>query len=106
MKTLTPIGIALALAALTINASAQQGGDGPQGKMEALTDVQTKQVATILSGYDAQALTAEQARAIHSAFRQAGLPGGPAINKAVEAAGFSPDKLRDLDQPPSAPGGG
>ena len=106
MKTLTPIGIALALAALTINASAQQGGDGPQGKMEALTDVQTKQVATILSGYDAQALTAEQARAIHSAFHQAGLPGGPAINEAVVAAGFSPDKLRDLDPPPSAPGGG
>jgi len=105
MKTLTPIAVALALAALTINASAQQGGDGPHGKMEALTDVQTKQVATILAGYDAQTLTAEQARAIHSAFHQAGLPGGPAINEAITAAGFSPDKLRDLDPPPSAPGG-
>ncbi|MEI6073482.1 MAG: hypothetical protein WCS31_16980 [Verrucomicrobiae bacterium] len=114
MKTHTTIAIALALAALTINASAQQGGDRPgqppggegaRGKTEALTDAQVKQVGTILAGYDAQALTAEQARAIHTAFREAGLPGGPAINEAVTAAGFSPDKLRDLDPPPSAPGG-
>lgn len=115
MKTRTPIAIALVLAALTINASAQQGGDhpgpppggdGPRGKMEALTDEQAKQVGVILARYDAQALTAEQARAIHEAFRQVGIPGGPAINEAVAAAGFSPDKLRDLDPPPSAPGGG
>jgi len=115
MKTRTPIAIALVLAALTISTSAQQGGDRPgpppggedaRGKTEALTDAQVKQVGGILAGYDAQALTAEQARAIHSAFREAGLPGGPAINEAVAAAGFSPDKLRDLDPPPSAPGGG
>ncbi len=109
MKTLTPIAIALALAALPTNASAQQGdrqGPPPGGKAEALTDVQVKQVGSILAGYDAQTLTAEQARAIHEAFHQGGLPGGPAINEAVAAAGFSPDKLRDLDPPPSAPGGG
>ena len=67
MKTHTTIAIALALAALTINASAQQGGDRPgqppggegaRGKTEALTDAQVKQVGTILAGYDAQALTA------------------------------------------------
>ncbi|TSA35321.1 MAG: hypothetical protein D4R65_04665 [Verrucomicrobiaceae bacterium] len=113
MKTLAPITIALALATLTINAPAQQGG-GPgqppggedkRGKAEALTDAQVKQVGAILAGYDAQALTADQARAIHGAFRQAGLPGGPAINEAVAAAGFSPEKLRDLDPRPSAPGG-
>jgi len=115
MKTRTPIAIALALAALTINTSAQQSGERPgqppggedaRGKAEVLTDGEVKQVGSILAGYDAQALTAEQARAIHEAFRQAGLPGGPAINEAVAAAGFSPDKLRDLDPPPSAPGGG
>ena len=114
MNTRTPIAIALALATLTINTSAQQGGDrqgqppggeDARGKAEALTDAQVKQVGTILAQYDAQALTAEQARAIHGAFREAGLPGGPAINEAVTAAGFSPDKLRDLDPPPSAPGG-
>jgi len=114
MKTRTSIAIALALAALTINTSAQHGGDRPGqppggedgcGKAEALTDAQVKQVGTILAQYDAQALTAEQARAIHEAFHQAGLPGGPAINEAVAAAGFSPDKLRDLDPPPSASGG-
>ncbi len=114
MKTPTSFAIALALAALTINASAQQGdrpgpppgGEDARGKAAALTDAQVKQVGSILAGYDAQALTAEQARAIHGAFHHAGLPGGPAINEAVAAAGFSPDKLRDLDPPPSAPGGG
>ena len=115
MKAITLIAITLTLAALTNNVSAQQGGGGPgqspgrndvRGKSEALTDAQLAQVAAILAPYDAVAITAEQARAIHCAFRQAGLPGGPAINAAVAAAGFSPDKLRDLDPPPSAPGGG
>ncbi len=106
MNTLTPIAIALALATLTINTSAQPGGDGPHGILEALTDAQAKRVGSILAQYDAQELTAEQARAIHEAFRQAGIPGGPAINEVVAAAGFSPDTLRDLDPPPSAPGAG
>lgn len=114
IKTRTTVAIALALAALTISASAQQGsgprqppgGEDERGKVEALTDEQVKQVAAILAPYDAQALTAEQAQAIHEAFRKAGLRGGPAINEAVAAAGFRPDKLRDLDPPPSARGGG
>ncbi|MEI6035093.1 MAG: hypothetical protein WCS65_12550 [Verrucomicrobiae bacterium] len=113
MNTQTSITIALALAALTIHAYAQQGGrpgqppagEGGRGKTEALTAAQVKQVGTILAAYNAQSLTAQQAKAIHDAFRQAGLPGGPAINEAVAAVGFSPDKLRDLDPPPSSPGG-
>ena len=56
---------------------------------------------TILAKYDAKSLTAEQAKAIHEAFRQAGLRGGPAMNDAVKAAGLDPDKLRDLAPPPS-----
>lgn len=41
-----------------------------------------------------------EARAIHEAFRQAGIRGGPALNDAVKAASFDPDKLRDLAPPP------
>jgi phosphatidylethanolamine-binding protein (PEBP) family uncharacterized protein len=59
----------------------------------------------ILSQYDANTLTASQARAIHEAFRQAGIRGGPAMNDAVKAAGFDPDKLRDLAPPPNQAGG-
>lgn len=49
---------------------------------------------------NANTLTADDARAIHESFRQAGLRGGPALNDAVKAAGFDPDKLRDLAPPP------
>ena len=70
------------------------------GGTEALTDAQKLQVQSILAKYDASTLTAEQAKAIHEAFRQAGLHGGPALNDAVKAAGLDPDKLRDLAPPP------
>lgn len=67
---------------------------------ESLTATQTEQVKVMLSKYDANTLTADQAKAIHEAFRQTGLRGGPVLNAAVKAAGFDPDKLRDLAPPP------
>ena len=71
-----------------------------QRSQEALTAAQVKQVEAILSKYDPDKLTADEARAIHAAFRQAGLRGGPAIGGAIRAAGFDPDRLRDLAPPP------
>ncbi len=85
--------------------TARERREGQPEKAEPLTDAQQAQVKAILAKYDANTLTAEQAKAIHEAFRQAGLRGGPAINEAVKASGFNPDKLRDL-APPSAQGGG
>ena len=73
---------------------------GPPVETQTLTDAQKDQVKAILSKYDANTLTADQAKAIHEAFRQAGLRGGPALNDTVKAAGFDPDKLRDLAPPP------
>ncbi|MEI7899290.1 MAG: hypothetical protein WCK89_03495 [bacterium] len=75
------------------------GGDR-QGETATLTDAQKKQVKTLLAKYSADTLTAAEAKAIHEAFRQAGLRGGPAMNETVKAAGFDPDKLRDLAPPP------
>ena len=46
-----------------------------------------------------------QAKAIHEAFRAAGIHGGAALNDAVKAAGFDPDKLRDLAPPPAQASG-
>jgi phosphatidylethanolamine-binding protein (PEBP) family uncharacterized protein/Spy/CpxP family protein refolding chaperone len=77
----------------------QRGGDGP-GESETLTNAQKEQVKAILSRFDANALTADKAKAIHEAFRQAGLRGGPAMADSIKAAGFDPDKLRDLAPPP------
>lgn len=79
---------------------------GRPGESEPLTDAQKQQAKTILSRYDAANLTAEEAKAIHQAFRQAGLRGGPTMAETVRAAGFDPDKLRDLAPPPDANRGG
>lgn len=76
--------------------------EGARNETESLNTAQIAQVKKILSAYDANTLTAAQAKAIHESFRQAGLAGGPAMNSAVQAAGFNPDKLRDLAPPPSA----
>jgi Spy/CpxP family protein refolding chaperone len=75
-------------------------------RSESLTDAQKTKVKEILAGYKADALTADQAKAIHDAFRQAGIPGGPAENTAVKEAGFDSGRLRELDAPPAEGGGG
>jgi phosphatidylethanolamine-binding protein (PEBP) family uncharacterized protein/Spy/CpxP family protein refolding chaperone len=81
------------------------GANGP-GQTETLTDAQKAQVTAILSQFDPNALTADKAKAIHEAFRQAGLRGGPAMADSIQAAGFNPDKLRDLAPPPGEASGG
>ncbi|MCX6868373.1 MAG: hypothetical protein NTV46_19645 [Verrucomicrobia bacterium] len=75
-----------------------RGGDR-QRPAETITEKQKEQVKTILSKYQANTLTADQAKAIHEAFRQAGMRGGPVMNDAIQAAGFDPEKLRDLAPP-------
>ena len=82
----------------------EQGGNRG-GEMEPPTAAQKEQVKAILSKYGAATLTADQAKAIHEAFRQAGLRAGPAMADTIKAAGFDPDKLRDLAPPPGQPGG-
>ncbi len=76
------------------------GGQRDAGGMEVLTTAQKDQVKIILAKFDAKTLTAETAQAIHEAFRQAGLRGGPAMADIIRAAGFDPDRLRDLAPPP------
>ncbi len=85
---------------------AQDGrGSGRPEEPQSLTTEQKARVKSILSRYNANTLTADQAKAIHAELRQAGIPGGPAENEAVKAAGFDPEKLRDLDPPPAQAGG-
>jgi len=67
---------------------------------EPLTDAQREEIKRILSQYDAATLSAEDARAIHKAFREAGLRGGPTRGDIIKEAGFDPDVLRDLAPPP------
>ena len=114
MKTMASLAIGMILMASTQTFAQQRDvppsgdrqplRDEARGNSETLTADQIAQVKAILSKYDANALTAGQAKAIHEAFRTAGLHGGPAINAAVKAAGFDPDKLRDLAPPPGQSG--
>jgi phosphatidylethanolamine-binding protein (PEBP) family uncharacterized protein/Spy/CpxP family protein refolding chaperone len=82
----------------------ERDGNRPENS-GTLTDAQKEQVKAILSKYDANTLTADQAKAIHEAFRQAGLRGGPVMADTIKSAGFDPDKLRDLAPPPGREGG-
>jgi len=108
---ITGLALVAALQTFAQQQEDQPPGDRPppredaRGRTESLTDAQVQQIKAILAKYDANALTAEQACAIHESFRQAGIRGGPAINDAVKAAGFDPDKLRDLAPPPGRAGG-
>lgn len=76
------------------------------GDAVSLSDAQKSALKSILSKYNASTLTAVDAKAIHRAFRDAGIRGGPSLNEAVRSAGFDPFKLRDLDPPPDKKGQG
>lgn len=90
----------LAITLLAVNAFGQTAARPTREESQSLTAEQTTQVKSILSKYNPSSLSATDARAIHEAFREAGIRGGPAENEAVKAAGFDPEKLRDLDPPP------
>ena len=74
-------------------------------EVDVLTDEQVETVKSILSEYDSEALTADDAKAIHEAFREAKLPRGKGLNTAITDAGFDSEKLRELDPPPDRPEG-
>ena len=87
--------------ALKMKAAGERRGDAAS-----LTDEQKATVKSILSKYNASTLTADDAKAIHRAFRDAGVRPGPGLHEAVTSAGFDPKKLRELDPPPDRKGGG
>lgn len=64
-----------------------------------LADQQKAKVKSILSGYDVSSLSADDAKAIHRSFREAGLQNGPELNEAVKDAGFDSEVLKELDPP-------
>jgi phosphatidylethanolamine-binding protein (PEBP) family uncharacterized protein len=74
--------------------------ENKEEKTEAITEAQKEQVKAILLHYNAATLTANDAKAIHEAFREAGLRGGPSVEEVIREAGFNPEKLRDLAPPP------
>lgn len=102
-KFIVLLAICLTIGSLSYSFAANSTG-GKKASEAPLAAAETQKVGEILSHYDKTSLTADKAKAIHKAFREAGIKGGPALNEAVRAAGFSPEKLRDLDPPPDRPG--
>jgi hypothetical protein len=82
----------------------QKPGQKANENSQPLSDSQTRQIKSILAGYNAARLTAADAKAIQEKFRQAGIHAGPETNSAITAAGFDPEKLRTLAPPPNAGG--
>lgn len=89
----------------------QMRGGPPPGK--ALTDTQKQQIKDILSDYDASNVTAEDAKAIFQAFKDAGIEPGMGMRETIEEAGFDAENLRELGMPddkggtpPPPPSGG
>jgi hypothetical protein len=86
-------------------------GGGMQFKAEPLTADQKSQIQSILSQYDPDNVTEDDAKAIFQAFRDAGIKPSPGMKEAIEAAGFDADDMRTKGKPeggappPPPPGG-
>ena len=64
-----------------------------------LTDEQKSQVQSILSQYDPSNVSAEDAKNIFKAFREADIRPGPDLKNAISAAGFDAGNLRSIARP-------
>jgi hypothetical protein len=64
-----------------------------------LTDEQKSQIQSILSQYDPSKVSAEDAKNIFKAFREADIRPGPDLKNAISAAGFDAGNLRPLARP-------
>ena len=70
---------------------------------QALTAAELSKVKSILAPYKSAALTTNDAKLIKRTLRDAGLRRSPALDAALNSAGFSAAKLDQLDPPPPRP---
>jgi hypothetical protein len=86
-----------------IQGNYQMFGAGMSTKPQALTDDEKSKIKSILSNYDPDNVTAEDAKSIFDAFREAGIRPGPGMKEAIDDAGFDAEELRSLARPDDAP---
>ena len=70
-----------------------------------LSAEQVAKVKAVLAAYKPATLKADDAKAIKRALRDAGLRHNAALDKAITDAGFSPQRLEELDPRPAHPPG-
>jgi hypothetical protein len=78
-------------------------GAGMSFKSEPLTADQKSQIKSILSQYDPDKVTKEDAKSIFQAFKEAGIKPSPGMTEAIEEAGFDAEDLRAKGKPEGAP---
>jgi hypothetical protein len=83
-------------------------GGGMMSKMKELTSDQTQTISDILSQYDPDNVSDDDAKAIFQAFKDAGITPAKGMKEAIEAAGFDAEDLRskgmgDGNMPPPPP---
>lgn len=69
----------------------------------ALTAEQVAKVKSVLAAYKPASLSVDDAKAIKRALRDAGMRHSKALDAAITAAGFSPERLEVLDPRPARP---
>lgn len=67
--------------------------------MQSLTDDQKTKITEILSQYDPENISEEDAKAIFQAFKEAGITPAKGMKEAIEAAGFDAEDLRAKGMP-------
>ena len=78
-------------------------GSSQQVKAASLTEDQKQTIQDILSQYDADNVTTEDAKAIFQAFSDAGITPARGMKEAIEAAGFDAEDLRAKGMPENMP---
>jgi len=80
----------------SISGSMAMSGMSTMFEPKTLTDEQKSKIEEILSNYDADSITEEDAKAIFEAFKEAGITPCAGMKEAIEAAGFDAEELRTL----------
>ncbi|MBQ4827727.1 hypothetical protein J8L84_00385 [Alteromonas sp. MMG017] len=90
----------------SVNSSAMQAGMPPRPEGQALSDTQKESVSDILSSYDPENLSSEDAASIVEQFKEAGIEPSKSLNSALSSAGFEGKNIAELagmGKPPPPP---
>lgn len=98
------IFICLGMAKVAYAQEEWDNGGGGGREEQTVTEAQKTAAKELLSKYDAKTITADEAKAIHRALRDAGIRGGRSEDDLIQSLGFDVETLKKLDPPPSRPG--
>ncbi|MDO6567871.1 hypothetical protein Q4561_12435 [Alteromonas sp. 1_MG-2023] len=90
----------------SVNSSTMHAGMPPRPEGQALTDSQKESVSSILSSFDPENLSSDDAASIVEQFKEAGIEPSKSLNTALSSAGFDGKNVAELagmGKPPPPP---